>query len=338
VSFCAQGGTTVVVCTLPSSTDLEDLATMLTSAQALNSSITETTPMVIYGWGGDGQGGGGAAGQAETVTTVANYKSTYGTTNLYYYLGSAGSVIDYNSNTGGAATIVSSADLQTTKPCVKGYASGSGASVCTDSNILLIAAGGGGQGVQGMGCGGGSGGDGGKAIVTGSSAATGSGGNGTGKDSAGCSGGKAGHGGDNANGGSGGGKGGGIDAQAGKDGNDGIGGAGGPQHEGNGPSSPVYWTNITSGSDTALAGVGSYGEGGEGEWRGAGGTSGETAGGSGGGGFGGGGAGGGGGDTFPGAGGGGGGSYAAGATTTVPSYTPANQTSGAQVVVAFVTN
>ncbi len=320
-----------VVCSLPSDGNYVDLATLVTEAAAVESSVKTSTTMEIAAVGGaggsEGYGPSPTGGVAQTYTTVANYKSTYGTTDLYYYLGSNGSGHDHPAATGGASTIVSSQDLSMDSPCISGYGS------CTSTNVVLIGGGAGSDGDTGVSCDGGTGGSGGTAVATTASAATGAGASG----GLHCGGGHGGKGGDGGNGGNGGAATGGSDSEAGRSGQSGIGGVGGTYHTGSGPGSNTEWENGTSAAQSGvMAKVGTtQGAGGEGEWRGSG-ASAYGAGAGGGGGYGGGGGGAGGGFDFPGGGGGGGGSYAAGATVLAPASaqtTPA--TSNAEILITF---
>ena len=342
-----------------------NLATLLTEAQAVDTSVSASTPMVITAFGGSGHkgysaaagnpGSGGSGGEAQTTTTIDSYEATYGTPALYYYLGGEGSGTYQNmwkggvGGLGGAATLVSPANLTTsasalTLACI---ANVSGTQYdepgCSGTNLVAVAGGGGGGG-EGATCNGGFGGGGGTAESTTSGPASGAGGD---AGSGSCSGGKDGHGGDQGNGGGGGGGGDGVDSHDGGSGNNGAGGMGGPVHTSNGPSDAEPWTNVgyclyqigNSGTSTYPCPVTQssppeYGGGGEGEWRGS--AQPVGGGGGGGGGWGGGGGGGGGGDSDPGGGGGGGGSFATTVTTTATGMpTIANPGGDGEVVVTF---
>jgi hypothetical protein len=328
-----------LVCTLPTDGNYIDLDALLTEATAVDDQVSSSTTMVIAAVGGTGGNPGptgtqdqastpGSAGVAQTVTTIADYKTAYGTSDFYYYLGYNGTGDQEHGAAGGAATIVSSQDLNQHSICIATYSS------CGTTNVVLLAGGGGGAGEWGLSCSGGHGGAGGTAVSTTESPATGAGSSG---DSGHCGGADGGGGGNEGKAGAGGdGPSGASDNHAGKYGADGVGGAGGPYHTSSGPGDVMIWMN---GSSTAqagtMSGVGqSAGVGGEGEWRG---TTGKDygPGGGGGGGFGGGGGGGGGGYDFAGGGGGGGGSWAAPAavfTTTMPTQTA---TTSAQVTITF---
>jgi hypothetical protein len=363
----AQG--TAVQCTLPDVASLPyfNLNTLLSEAQAVNSSVTSSTPMVITVFGADGHDGYRAAagdsgkqgdgGEAQTTTTISAYESAYKTPALFYYLGKAGpSTYDGIwkggvGGLGGASTIVSSYNLTssaspTTLACIVNVSGTQyNESGCTTTTIVLVAGGGGGGG-EGATCDGGNGGDGGTAVATTSGPASGAGQSGGGT---GCAGGHGGHGGNQGNGGGGGSGGDGLDHHAGGDGHDGAGGMGGEVHTSNGASDPIPWTNVgycmwqigNSGTSDYPCSVQQssppeWGEGGEGEWRGS--AQPVGGGGAGGGGWGGGGGGGGGGNSDPGGGGAGGGSFAAQSTTETPSgfTSPSSSGDDGSVVVTFV--
>ncbi|MDX2166834.1 MAG: hypothetical protein SF182_07210, partial [Deltaproteobacteria bacterium] len=274
-----------------SAVDLQGIATLASFTAALagqSVSIGTDTPLWIRAWGGqgganDGTLAGGAQGMAQTVTTLASLQSTYGSTTLYYYVGSLGDG-SHEAGKGGSSTIVSSADLSSTSACLPPTTSG-----CTQ-NILLIAGGGGGAGS------GDDGGPGGQAFAGYNASATQPGG-----DSDDAGGGSAGVGG-SANG----------TGDGGSAGSDGIGGMGGPVHTSNGASSSTGWLNATP------ATIGANGEGGEGKHD----SSSDYIGGGGGGGWGGGGGGGAGGSEGHGGGGGGSYAVGATENVAVPSGAP----------------
>jgi hypothetical protein len=323
-----------VQCVLASSTNELTEGVLLGAAQAIKSSVSGTTPMVITAYGGTGGqafqtgGGAGSPGEAQTTTTIKKLLASFGTTTLYYYLGSdpgnaSGGQVG---GQGGASTIVATADLTSTAPCISDSPFCTAQNNVVHPNIVLVAGGGGG-GSQDEFCNYADGGTGGQATApaTSSQVAAGE----TGHISGCQGGGKGGGGGDDGNAGSGGGKGSGADAVAGLSGNSGIGGLGGPVHISSGPTSSPSWVTIG-----ALSAVGSSGAGGEGEVRGA-----EEGGGGGGGGggYGGGGGGGAGGYLISGGGGGGGGSYAFQQTVS-PSALPTISTPSGdgEVVVSFI--
>ncbi|MEV6676667.1 hypothetical protein AB0N09_07320 [Streptomyces erythrochromogenes] len=330
---CSEIQTGIVSCAMPDGLSEYALAQLLTDAQALTqTSLTTATPVVITAYGGAGrygsnggglyQGGdGGFGGKAQTVTSIADYTTAYGS-DLHYYVGKWGATA--SGGRGGASTLVSGVDLTTTLPCIAGY------STCTTTNLLLDAGGGGGGGEGNADGDGGAGGNGGTAvsgqiISAGAAGKSGQSTSGTVRTAAG------GGGGQNGDGGSGGRAGAGVDGIRGTDGQDGIGGLGGPTHTSNGPNAGASWTNNTS---LALSNAG---QGGEGEFR----TNGTNygSGGGGGGGWGGGGGGGGGGEAVSGGGGGGGGSFAVGNTATVeslPNISNGNAGFDGAVYVTFV--
>jgi hypothetical protein len=314
-----------VVCTLSSDASSIDLSTVLSEAQAIKSSITSSTQMVITAFGGagangdgDGQQTGGVLGTggiARMGTTLDTFRSTYGTTTIYYYLGAQGSD-EHEGGKGGAATIVSIADLSSTK--------------ATTANVLLIAGGGGGGSAANMGQNGHRGGSGGTAVSAIGASATGAGQEG---GSGGGDNGGAGAGGADGKGGSGGAASKFDKDEAGKSGSDGLGGQGGPVHLEHGPSTSTGWLNVSG----VPSGIGSNGQGGEGEYRGGGSSSSmHGEGGGGGGGYGGGGGGGGGGEGYEGGGGGGGGSYAAASTASSGlNVTDPGDNKAGNVLIAF---
>jgi hypothetical protein len=316
-----------------------DLDTLLTEAQAVDSTITDDTTMVIAAFGGSGgstgsadtQNGYGAPGEggiAQTVMSVATYEDAYGTTDVHYYLGSNGTGSNKHGASGGASTFVSPVDLNEESPCIEGYGS------CSSTNIVLLAGGGGGGGGVGDECNGGTGGHGGHANASTESTATGTGTDGLRN----CGGGHGGSGGGDGNGGSAGEHGNGSDSHDGHSGSDGIGGAGGEYHTDSGAGPVTTWENGTTDATAGTpSGIGtSAGKGGEGEWRSSS-TDGYNygPGAGGGGGYGGGGGGGGGGYDYPGGGGGGGGSYARGATVLTETYDLPSASDSAGVVFTF---
>jgi hypothetical protein len=250
-------------------------------------SLDDDTPMWIRAWGGqggenDGTQSGGAQGLAQTLTSIGDYESNYGT-QIYYYVGSAGDG-SHEAGKGGSSTIVATADLSSVAACLPPTTTD-----CTQ-NILLIAGGGGGAGSAD------DGGEGGQAIASFGADAVQAGGS---SDDAG--GGSAGTGG-SANG----------TGDGGSAGSDGIGGMGGPVHLSNGPSSSQGWLNAQPST------IGSNGEGGEGKHD----SNSGYIGGGGGGGWGGGGGGGAGGSEGHGGGGGGSYAIASTQSGSVPSGTP----------------
>ena len=372
---CTASSSTQVDCALPNVVAVPyfTLTTLLSEAQAANSSIGNSTLMVITAYGGTGHfgytnssqagsgGKDGAPGEAQTTTTIATWEVNYKTPLLFYYLGYYGSGTSQGGfeggvgGLGGTSTIISPDNLtqEAKTPTLGCITNVSGTqynqSGCSSTNIVVDAGGGGGGG-EGATCDGGNGGAGGTAVATtsGPASASGSGGGGTG-----CSGGHGGSGGNQGNGGGGGNGGSGIDNHGGGGGNDGVGGMGGPVHSENGPSKTMPWTNVgwcmyeMGNGGYTVNGVNetcpdsttsAWGQGGEGEWRGS--TQPLGGGGSGGGGWGAGGGGGGGGNSDPGGGGGGGGTFAAASTVSTPSgfTTPSNSLSpNGGVIVSFDT-
>ncbi|MFD7911872.1 hypothetical protein ACFV30_14215 [Streptomyces sp. NPDC059752] len=331
---CGEIQTGVVSCLLPDGASSYDTTALLAAAQtATQAPLSTTTPMVVTAYGGAGRygsnggglyrgGDGGYGGKAQTVTSIASFRSAFGLT-LYYYVGQLGATSA--GGRGGASTLVSGVDLTTQSPCIAGYGT------CTTTNVLADAGGGGGGGQGNANGNGGAGGNGGTAvsgqIISGGSA---------GADGKATTGsltrtGAGGSGGSNGDGGSGGRGGSGVDHKAGTSGIDGIGGLGGPVHTSNGPNAGASWTN-----DSSLF-FANAGQGGEGEWR----TNGTNygSGGGGGGGWGGGGGGGGGGEAITGGGGGGGGSWAVantGTATSVPVISNGNLGGNGAVYATFV--
>ncbi len=117
-----------------------DLVTnILPLAQQVNSAITADTTMWLQAWGGQGGrgestingsgGNGGNGGFAQTITTISDYQSKYGTTTIHYYLGGCcKNDVDGSEYGGGGASTIVATD----------------ASDFTLDNLLLIAGGGGG--------------------------------------------------------------------------------------------------------------------------------------------------------------------------------------------------
>jgi FG-GAP-like repeat len=164
IATCTATSDVIVTCSLNPgghqiSVDL--MGNLLPLAQQVNSSITADTVMWIQAWGGQGGQGspgsdsnrseGGVGGFAQTITTINDYQSNYGTSTLYYYLASCcqAEVTLSKAGGGGASTIVASA--------ANGLAS---------NNVLLIAGGGGGGNYAFQFASGQDGGQGGVAIAT----------------------------------------------------------------------------------------------------------------------------------------------------------------------------
>ncbi|MET0555065.1 MAG: hypothetical protein ABW221_18630 [Vicinamibacteria bacterium] len=293
-----------VTCVLPAGASSIDLTAVVNAARPYNVTIDSNVPMVLAAFGGAGAKGDGndvasggdrgGGGSARTVTTLAAIESRYGTTTIHYYLGAQGEG-NHPGGKGGAATLVTIADLSTAAPNL--------------TDVLLVAGGGGGGGAAAGVYGGHAGGAGGKAVSALGSAASAPGGDGHSGNGSGGGGG----GGRGGTGGHGGSAGDGSDAKAGGSGESGVGGQGGPVHIAHGASTATGWTNVSG----VPSGIGANGKGGEGQVR----CDGCGEGGGGGGGYGGGGGGGGGGASMltsdtAGGGGGGGGSYAAASTAS----------------------
>lgn len=297
---------------------LTDILTQIqnqdSSTCAACASVTAETPLWLQAWGSSGGNRGrgssvAVGGFAQTVTTISDLQAV-GTVALYFYLGAAGGWNNTSGASGGAATLVTTEDLQLNP-----------ANDPTDA--LLIAGGGGGSGGCDSGCLGGciepgNGGGGGTAIST------------TGPDGQGIGQGGGGH----KSGGGGGGQGiGGSGHGSLGSGNSGIGGKGGGGGEGAGHHSQggPGWFNTSSTPLTFTSGAGGLGEGD---------TNTCTAGGGGGGGGWGGGGGGVHGNTATAAGGGGGGgSYSIASTCNdVMAPTTYQQSASSNGNVYFVFN
>ncbi len=308
-----------VTCTLPSNEFIASLESVRGSAAATaGASVTDASPMWIRAWGGKGGRGqfdgtfnssGGNQGTAVTLTSIADFEQCYGTSTLYYYLGTQGDE-DHDAGKGGSSTIVSTADLSVTVATINDS--------CTQ-NIILIAGGGGGGGagdVANI-----NGGSGGQATATLGQSGSNAGGNGGFQSPVSCGGkgGSSGSGGATPQ----------SDESGGSAGGSGIGGEGGSTHS---SSTTVSWFNIAPSTiattNSGLGGTGRYN-----------GSNIDDVGGSGGGGWGG---GGGGavstGGSPVGCGGGGGGSYAAPGTQsgTIPSGS-SSSTNGS-VEIGFLLN
>jgi hypothetical protein len=228
--------TGTVSCTLPANASSIDLATVVSAAHALNSTIDARATIVLAASGGAGASGDGhgtskggalgAGGFARMVTTLSDLSAGYGTTTIHYYLGDQGAG-NHPGGKGGASTIVAVADLSTTPPSA--------------ANVLLVAGGGGGGGAGGSSLPGYAGGNGGRAISTLGSSAVARGVDG--RDGAGSGGG--GDSGGFGHGGAGGDAGHGSDAKPGGAGTNGFGGQGGPVHIAHGASTSTGWRNVS---------------------------------------------------------------------------------------------
>ena len=178
---CEATSDTLVTCTLKivSNQSSLDLTTdLLPLAQQINGDVHSNTVMWVSAWGGKGGKGystgwtpaggwGGFGGYAQTITTIDDYQSTYGTTTLYYYFGAHGmngwSDFGVLPGGGGASTIVASV---AESAVVNGF---------NTSTVLLIAGGGGGGNYAVVGAEGQEGGHGGTAIAWSEAAAYGAG-------------------------------------------------------------------------------------------------------------------------------------------------------------------
>ncbi len=146
---CEATSDTLVTCSLKVVDDQSSLSLvtdLLPLAQSINADVQSYTVMWVQAWGGKGGKGhnysstntggwGGVGGYAQTITTIEDYQSTYGTTTLHYYFGAHGQ--DEAINLGNGAGLGSGAGGTST--IVAAVASGFAA-----SNVLLIAGGGGG--------------------------------------------------------------------------------------------------------------------------------------------------------------------------------------------------
>jgi hypothetical protein len=318
---CSANVTDQVACILTTDCTSADLLTdVMDVAATLNSDIDEDTTMWIQAFGGSGGNGvacwesggdGGDGGFAQMITTVSDFSDTYGSTTIYYYIGSGGthdSDCPNTSGTGGTSSI-----LATIEPSSDNY--------FALEDIVVLAGGGGGAGTGGTVSGrtGGDGGDGASAVSTTSSVSSAAGDDASHGDS---NNGKGGNSDGDGNGGDSGGK------DESGDGKSGIGGEGG---------------NVGSGDEECIGGPGWEtdaptldDDAGEGGYGGA--DSDTCFGGAGGGGYGGGG-GGSAADDARDLGGGGGGSYAAISTTSDGDAPSSGSSSGdGEIVITFNTS
>ena len=311
-AVCGSTSDTLVTCSLKiadSQSSLNLVTHLLPLAQQINADVQSYTVMWVQAWGGKGGKGknysgsytggwGGFGGYAQTITTIDDYESIYGTTTLHYFFGAHGQdeATDWDdgkSGAGGTSTIVASV--------ATGFAA---------SNVLLIAGGGGGGNYGVYLHDGQEGGHGGTAIATSETATYGAG-----QDLSGNSG--------TVRGGSysGPGKGSPVinPANFSGPGGDGFGGWGGTQYAS--ADSPTFWLNGFPNTN-----------------QGHGVSSGNSAGSPSGGGYGGGGMNACGNDTHHDCGGPGGGSYAAGNTQVdgdAPTSLPTSQPSNAEITIVF---
>ena len=97
-----------------------DLAAVIDAINNVGGGVDNNTPFYIETWGGDGGAGntnngsrGGFGGYAQTTATTGAVAATYGTTELYYFLGDNGSGAANAGGDGGTATMVTTNDLAT---------------------------------------------------------------------------------------------------------------------------------------------------------------------------------------------------------------------------------
>jgi hypothetical protein len=126
-------------CTLGAGGRAVDLAAILDAINNVGGNVDENTILYIEAWGGDGGKGntnngsdGGSGGYAQTTTTTGAIAATYGTTELYYFLGHNGTGGQNAGGDGGTATMVTTNDLATDPAAI--------------GDTLLIAGGAGGGG------------------------------------------------------------------------------------------------------------------------------------------------------------------------------------------------
>ncbi len=126
-------------CTLGVGGRAVDLAAVTNAINNVGGGVDNNTPFYIEAWGGDGGAGntnngsrGGFGGYAQITTTTSAIAATYGTTELYYFLGDNGSGGANAGGDGGTATMVTTNDLATEQAAI--------------ADTLLIAGGAGGGG------------------------------------------------------------------------------------------------------------------------------------------------------------------------------------------------
>jgi hypothetical protein len=139
---CPSGNLTVksqetATCRVSTSASAIDLAAIVTQLSAQGVSMDSV--LWIQAWGARGGagsekngGGGGPAGYAQTITTVGDFLSDFGVTEIYYYLGDNGTTLTSSGGSGGAATLVTVNDLTE--------------SAAAFAETVLVAGGGGGGG------------------------------------------------------------------------------------------------------------------------------------------------------------------------------------------------
>jgi hypothetical protein len=131
----------VATCSVNKTVSAIDLEALVDLLSVFGVTVTDDTAFWIQAWGGDGSNGnvccdfGGRAGQggyAQMTTSLGALKSSYGTTELYYYLGIKGLFARDSGGDGGTATLLTVNDLTESDVDV--------------ADTLLIAGGGGGGG------------------------------------------------------------------------------------------------------------------------------------------------------------------------------------------------
>jgi len=137
---CPSGNLTVhtdetATCKVSTTLSAIDLAAIAAQINDMGVTVDEDTVIWIQAWGAHGASGnegnggaGGLGGYAQTVTTIGNFLSDFGVTEIYYYLGKPGGT----GGNGGAATLVATADLTANDPSI--------------AETVLVAGGGGGGG------------------------------------------------------------------------------------------------------------------------------------------------------------------------------------------------
>jgi hypothetical protein len=131
----------VATCAVSKTTSAIDLAAVVQQFSTFG--VTAATTVWIQAWGGDGShgntsngGSGGPGGYAQTTTSVNDLVASYGTSELYYYLGLNGTVAANAGGVGGTATLAPVTDLTAEQPSL-------------DDTLLLAGGGGGGGGGRG---------------------------------------------------------------------------------------------------------------------------------------------------------------------------------------------
>jgi hypothetical protein len=126
-------------CTLGSGGRAVDLAAVIDAINNVGGGVNNNTTLYIEAWGGDGGAGntgngsrGGYGGYAQTTTTTGAIAATYGTDELYYFLGLNGTGAANAGGDGGTATMITTNDLATEQANI--------------ADTLLIAGGAGGGG------------------------------------------------------------------------------------------------------------------------------------------------------------------------------------------------